>query len=289
MKLILTGATGFIGRHLVSRLSAHHEVFALVRELRRLAPAEAISAIEIDLARPFEVKVLPPAIDVIIHLAQANVPFPDDANELFAVNTIATQQLLDYARRAGARQFILASTGDVYGRRHGLTKETDPAQPSGYYAVTKHAAELLVRAYSSYLNPCIMRLYQPYGPGQSNRLIPKLAERIRQRLAVSLHKDDRPRVTPVYVSDVTRAIGCAIDSCYGGTVNIAGDGVVSMRELAAEIGRALETVPAFEETSEQSADLMGCNELMKKAFGSWDMVTLADGLWRTFKNEEAVA
>jgi len=241
-----------------------------------------------DLARTLKVSALPAEIDVIIHLAQANVPFPEAANELWAVNTSSTQRLLEYARGARARQFVLASTGDVYGRRTGLCKETDTTAPVGYYGLTKAVAEMLVQTYSDYLRPCILRLFQPYGPGQSDRLIPKLADRIRQGRVVQLNKDDRPRMTPVYVDDVTRAVESAIDSSYSGTVNIAGDRVVSVRELAEEIGRALGYEPFFEESGRESADLMGDNNLMRQLLGDWSIVALDDGLSRTFKDEGAI-
>lgn len=289
MKLLITGASGFIGRRVVTRLCDRHEVLAVARERERAAASAAVGVVVMDLAQQLNTKLLPPAIDVIIHLAQANVQFPDGANELFAVNTIATQQLLDYARQAGARQFILASTGDVYGRRFGAAKETDAVHPASYYATTKHAAELLAQAYSGYLKVCIMRLYQPYGPGQSGRLIPGLAERIRRREAVTLNEDDRPHMTPIYVDNVTGAIERALDSCCAGVMNIAGDRVVSMRELAVEISRVLEIEPVFKATGGQSSDLMGDNDEMRRVLGDWSMVALNDGLLRTFKSEGAIA
>lgn len=288
MNVMITGATGFIGQHLISRLSARDQIFALMREPKRAAPGGSVSIIVSDLARTLDTKTLPAAIDVIIHLAQANVLFPEAANELFAVNTTATQQLLDYGLRAGARQFILASTGDVYGSRSGLSRETDAAYPANYYAATKYAAELLARSYAGHLNPCILRLYQPYGPGQSNRLVPKLADRIRQRRVVHLHGDGHPSLTPVYIDDITCAIERAISSSYCGTVNIAGDRIVSVRELAEEIGRVLEIEPLFEETGEESTDVMGDNELMKQVLGRWDLTSLGEGMSRTFKGEEAI-
>jgi nucleoside-diphosphate-sugar epimerase len=95
-------------------------------------------------------------------------------------------------------------------------------------------------------------------------------------------------MTPVYVDDVTRAIECAIDSSYSGTINIAGDRVVSVRELAEEIGRVFGSEPVFEETGEESADLMGDNSLVKRVLGEWNMVALSEGLSRMFKGEEAI-
>lgn len=287
MRILVTGASGFIGRHLVSRLSDAHELFTVERDPQRAEQNETARVIVMDLGRTLNMSALPAEIDIIIHLAQANVPFPEAADELWAVNTSTTQQLLDYGRRARARQFVLASTGDVYGRRIGLCKETDKAAPVNYYGLTKRVAEMLVQTYSDYLRPCIVRLFQPYGPGQTERLIPKLADRIRQRQVVRLNKDDRPRMTPVYVDDVTRAVEAAIDSSYSGIVNIAGDRVVSVRELAEEIGRALGCEPFFEESGQESKDMMGSNELMKQVLGKWPMVSLADGLLRALEAKEA--
>ena len=285
MRILLTGATGFIGRTLVSRLSKNHELSVVVRHPESRAP-DGAQVVVMDLARSASTMSLPAAVDAIIHLAQANVRFPESADELLTVNTTATQRLLDYGRRAGARQFILASTGDVYGRRVGAAKETDAAHPSDYYAVTKYAAELLTSAYSSYMNPCILRLYQPYGPGQTGRLIPKLAERIAGRNPVRINKDDGPRLTPTYVDDVARAIERAIDSCCAGTLNIAGDREATMRELAEEIGRVIGSEPLFRQTGDQSGDIAGNNSLMKQALGEWEMTPLPDGLLRTFKDKE---
>ena len=287
MKIVITGSSGFIGRHLVSRLSDGNEVFAVVREAGEPVSTDKVRIIVMDLARMLDVSALPTDIDIIIHLAQANVPFPEGANELMAVNTSATQQLLDYGRRAGARQFILASTGDVYGPHSGLSKETDMIAPQSYYAITKYAAELLVQSYSSYLLPCVLRLFQPYGPGQSDRLIPKLRERIRQQKPIRIHNDDRPHMTPIYIDDVTHAVNGAIECAFSGTINIAGERVLSVRELAEEIGRAMESQPIFEQRSEEAGDLMGDNSLMKEVLGSWNMVSLGEGLSRTFKSEEA--
>jgi len=286
MKIVVTGATGFIGRHLISRLSASREVFAIVRGGRRGGASECASLIEMDLSEPFNTSRLPEKIDAVVHLAQANVAFPESAKELLMVNTMATQQLLDYAWRAGAQQFVLASTGDVYGRRLGLCKELDPPAPTEYYAITKYAAEMMARSYAGLFASCILRLFQPFGPGQSERLIPRLAERISTGNAVRLNNDDRPYMTPVFIDDITLAIERAIDICYSGTLNIAGDRSVTVRGLAEEIGRALHQPPSFEETGEECGDRAGDNELMKQFLGGWDMIGLSDGLSRTLRGEE---
>src|SRR5438132_10237444 len=106
MRILISGAGGFIGRHLISALPKEHEVFAMVRNSSS-RPLSGTSAqwLEVDLARPLDQNELPDGIDVIVHLAQANVPFPASARELLAVNTVSSQNLLDYARYAGVRSF----------------------------------------------------------------------------------------------------------------------------------------------------------------------------------------
>lgn len=290
MRILISGAGGFIGRHLISALPDHHEVFGIVRNaVRRPLPGARAHLLEFDLAHPLDMKELPGQIDVIVHLAQANVLFPEAAKELLAVNTVSTQHLLDYGRRAGAQRFILASTGDVYGRRFELCKESDTLRAATFYALTKQAAELLTQAYSGYLQTCILRLFHPYGSDQSNRLIPNLADRLRRQETVPVHKDDRPRLTPIYIDDVVTAIMRAMDSSYCGIVNVAGDRVVSIRELTEEIGRALKSKSSFEASGEESGDMMGDNALMKQVFGAWPMITLSEGLSRTFNGKETTA
>ena len=288
MRIVVTGASGFLGRRVVARLSAGHEVHAVVRDVRRIGASAPAAVIAMDLAHPLDRSRLPAAVDAIVHLAQGSAPSPDTAGDLFDVNTGATQQLLDYGGRAGARQFVLASTGDVYGRRVGPCRETDPAGPASPYGATKYAAEVLLKAHATGLSACALRLFHPYGPGQAGRLIPGLASRILERRPVRLHPDDRPRVTPIYVDDVVRAIERAIDLGLAGVVNIAGDRALTVRELTEEIGRVLERQPVYEMSGEPSGDLMGDNSLMKRLLGDWGLVPLADGLRRALAGLEVV-
>lgn len=282
MRILVSGATGFIGRHLVSRLSKEHEVFALVRGTPSESRTAGVSFVT-DLSKDFETGSWPDHMDAVIHLAQANVPLPEAVRELFWVNTVATERLLEYAQKAGARRFVLASTGDVYGHRMGMSREADPPAPAGLYEVSKYAAELLVQAHSSDLETCILRLFRPYGPGQMNRLIPRLAENIIQQKPIRLHKGDRPHMTPIFIDDVVTAFVHALGSSPPGIFNVAGDEKVSLRELSQTIGRILKSEPLFEETGEENPDSMGDNTRMKEWWGLGPQVGLTEGLARTFR------
>ena len=181
MKVLVTGATGFVASHLIPALvAAGHDVVAAGHDRARI-PGDAI-ALELDLAA-HDWPTLPEA-EAVIHLAQANAPFPEGADALFAVNVAATQRLLEHARRAGSDRFVLASSGSVYGASPGPPPtEESPLAALDFYSATKVAAERLTQAYDQHLDIAILRLFVPYGPGQERRMLPRLVERDPHRSA----------------------------------------------------------------------------------------------------------
>ena len=281
MRLLVTGATGFIGGHLLARIAGEHDVCAVVRDTSRDVLVRPATAAVADLSHGLDRSALPARVDVIIHLAQANVSFPAGAAQLFAVNTAATAHLLEYARAAGARQFVLASSGDVYGARSTACREDDPVAPEGFYAASKHAAELLVHSYAEFLAPCVVRLFHPYGAG-GTRLVARLAERIRRGEPIALNRGDRPRLTPVYVADVVRAFERIVESSYAGTMNLSGDREVTIRELADAIGMVLNQQPVFAAGDTPAGDFVGDNTRMKQLLSMPQLTPLHQGLAHTF-------
>lgn len=281
MKVIVTGAAGFVGKHLVPALIEDgHQVIAMVRPGSE-APKGA-ETVECDLAE-IGVTSLPDA-DAIVNLAQANVQFPEHATELFAVNTVSTQRLLDHAVRTGAVRFIHASSASVYGT--GPTPHAEPAIPaaSDFYALTKISAERLVGAYAPFVGTTILRLEVPYGPGQRNRLVPTLVDRVRNGQPVHLNRDASPRVNPVYVGDVVRVVLRALPSDGHQLVNVGGDEAVSVRDLAMRIGAVTAQTPVFEETDRQAGDLLVDTQRLHDVFpGLRPLVALDEGLRRTVK------
>jgi nucleoside-diphosphate-sugar epimerase len=287
MRVLVTGATGFVGSHLVPALAAAgHDVLALGHDERRIASGEGVRPIVVDLRRG-ELEL--PEVDAIVHLAQANVQFPDGAADLLAVNAVSTARLLDHARRVGAERFVLASSASVYGAADGPVAEDDELRARDFYAATKIAAERFVDAYAGLLpGTTTMRLVAPYGPGQHGRLIPRLVDRVRAAEPVVLNRNASPRLNPVFVGDVVRVVLRALDVPGHRVVNVAGDDVVDVRKLASLIGEALGVEPRFEETDQAAADVVARNDLLKRELGIGDLVPLADGLLRTV-SVEAVA
>jgi nucleoside-diphosphate-sugar epimerase len=281
MRIAVTGVTGFIGSHLAPALADEgHEVLALVRRPDVLATHDGVIPFECDLTEPVVFDL--GRIDAIVHLAQANVPLPEGARELYRVNTTSTLELLEWGRRYGVERFVYASSGSIFGLGEGIVDEKTTRRSDDLYAVTKEIAERLVQSYArSYRTTAILRPFAPYGPTQTGRLIPGLIERVREGRPVTLNRGGRPRMTPMYVADAVRAFSGALDIDGHHVVNVAGDEAVSIQELAELIGEALGREPLFEEGPGATGDLVSANEHMYEVLGMDRLVRLADGIRAT--------
>lgn len=252
-RVLVTGATGLVGQVLCRALVASHEVWGLTR--RALPQPESqgpICWVQHDLRSSEWPPDMPREVEAIVHLAQSPGfrDFPASAVSLFEVNCLGVQGLLDYARRAGARVFVYVSSGGIYGNGPEPFKETDPFRPTGdlrHYFTTKYVGELLLANYAALFTPVILRPFFIYGAGQHPAmLIPRLIARIATGQAVTLHGEQGIRINPLHVSDMVGAILQALDRNRPLVANVAGPDVVSMRDLACEIGRALNRPPVFQ-------------------------------------------
>jgi UDP-glucose 4-epimerase len=285
MRVLVTGATGFVASRLLPALAERgDEAFALGHDPERIPVLDGVEPLVVDLTQP-----LPslPAVDAVVHLAQANVPFPEGADRLFAVNTGSTVGLLEHARTCGADQFVVASSASVYGFGEAPFTEDDVPLATDFYSATKLAAERFVRAYDEHLrSTAVLRLVAPYGPGQTRRLLPALVERVRSGRPVTLNAGGRPRMNPIYVDDVVGVIVRALESDAHLLLNVAGDGAWSIADLADLIGDAVGVAPVFEEGAGGAAgDLVAVNERMKRELELPGLVPLADGIRRTVAAE----
>lgn len=277
MRVLVSGATGFLASHLIPALvAAGHEVVGLGRDSTRI-PGEA-TPLEIDLGSTQWPEL--PKVDSMVHLAQANVRFPEHANALFAVNVGATQRLLEHARQTGARQFVLASSGSVYGAAQAPVTEDSPLAAYDFYSATKVAAERLARAYCEYFDVVTLRLFVPYGPGQLRRMLPGLVERVRSGERIQLNRQGRPRMNPIYVDDVVKVVLRALDRSAVGVFNVAGDEVTDIRSVSELIGAILGVEPRFEHSDEDAADIVADNLQLHAFLGNTRFVPLREGLER---------
>lgn len=249
MKILVTGATGFIGNHLVHKLQADHEVFAITRSRPPRDKSDKLIWIEQNLGQPLDYSRLPQSVDVVIHLAQSKFykDFPEQAKDIFSVNVNSTFNLLEYARRVGAERFIFASTGGIYGYSYEKFVETDPVSPLNFYLSSKYIAELLIANYQQFFHTTVFRLFFVYGIGQpQTMLIPRLVHSVLLGKPVMLQGHEGIQINPVHVADVVSAFQTALELTGNNLINLGGPQVLSLRQICQMIGEQLKREPLFE-------------------------------------------
>lgn len=282
MKILITGAKGLLGSHAVQHFSTRHEVHALVHS----APAETVPGVRyhlIDLAQDLTLLSLPAQVDAVIHLAQSSRfrDFPEHALDVFNVNVGSTARLLDYARRSQVKTFVLASSGGVYGAGEEAFKENATIPQHGllgYYLASKLCAEVLAQNYASLLNVSVLRFFFIYGKGQKrSMLMPRLVDNVRAGLPITLQGGDGIRINPIHVSDAVQALEGSLQLTGSHTFNVAGSEILSMREIATTIGKAVGREPVFKVESVEPRNLTANIEAMRAALAV-PRVKLAQGI-----------
>lgn len=193
MKLLVTGASGFVGGAVARRA---RELGWEVRSLgRRASAAPGYQAI--DLTQPLALDFAP---DVVVHAAARSSPW-GRRREFEAQNVTATRHVLDFCATHGRPHLVHISTAAVlYRREHqvGLDEQTPPPeQPINDYARTKLAAERLVRSYAG--GWCILRPRAVFGPGDTV-VFPRIL-RALERGRLPRIESDRPVLGDVVFID----------------------------------------------------------------------------------------
>ncbi len=194
-KVLVTGATGFIGTHLITRLVAEaYEVFAPNSQSGDIASNSTWSAF--------------PSAEIVIHLA-AKTFVPDswvDPTLFLETNLNGTVCALNYCRERRARLIFISSY--LYGVPEKLPiPESANLHANNPYALSKKMAEEVCRFYSDYygVGVTILRPFNIYGPGQSTKfLIPSVVEQVMADTELRV-KDLEPRRDYLFIDDLIEA------------------------------------------------------------------------------------
>jgi len=259
MKCLVTGAAGFIGAHLCGRLLAQGcQVVGIdsftdysPRELKeaRVAPlrdAPGFTLVEDDILTA-DLDSLARGAALLFHqAAQAGVRA--SWGETFEVytqnNVLATQRMLEAARRAQPRKFVYASSSSVYGEGRGRpTREDDPKRPISPYGVTKLAGEHLCHLYGhSFGVPAIsLRYFTVYGPlGRPDMAIWRFTEAVLRGEELVVYGDGTQSRGFTYIDDVVEANLLAARCRYTATAfNVGGGSSATINQLIRMLERIL--------------------------------------------------
>ena len=256
--VLVTGAGGFIGSHLVERLVRDgHRVRGLVRyngrddrgHLDRL-DADVRGSVEVhrgDLKDPEAVRKAVRGQEWVLHLgALIAIPYSyENPLDVAQVNVLGTAHVLDACRDSDALdRLVLTSTSEVYGTaRYVPIDEEHPLQGQSPYAATKIGSDALGLSYHKAfgLPVSILRPFNTFGPRQSARaIIPTIISQALSRPFIKLGSLD-PRRDLTYVKDTAAGFAAiaACDAAIGRVVNIGRGDDLTIGELVERIGTLL--------------------------------------------------
>ena len=306
VRILLTGATGFIGSHLTPRLvDKNYEVFLLQRYVTgRSADGRSVRGTVVsDLRDYFSVRKMISEIqpEVIIHLAALSpVAYSyDHPQEVLAVNTLGTVNLAEAALREipHFRQFIFAGTSEEYGTQDEFPiKETAVLKANSPYSASKIAAD----QYLCYLRDAydfpitVMRCFNTFGRKQdTNFVIEHIITQLLKSPVIHLG-DTQAQRDFMYVEDHVQAYLTCLENprAVGETFNFCTGQVITIQCLAQLIGELVGSEPdiASGATAPRPLDiaiLHGDNSQARRILDWRPMYTLEEGLkltveyWKT--------
>ena len=260
MKILITGAAGFIGSALGARLvSDGHEVIGIdnynsyydvrLKHNRVAAVIPEVPMFNLDITDLAGLSDLfkKHSFDIVCHLAaQAGVRYSVEAPEVYiATNIHGTQNIYEVMKRFGVNRMVYASTSSVYGIDSPTPfKEDAPAdRPVSMYAVTKRSGELMAYNYFTQSNiaTTCLRFFTVYGPwSRPDMAMVKFAHSMRNGQAIDLYNEGNLRRDFTYISDIVDGFTKAIEVPLGYEIINLGNGQpIEMRTFVSLLEKQL--------------------------------------------------
>jgi UDP-glucuronate 4-epimerase len=261
MKILVTGAAGFIGSHLCERLLGDGRAVIGVdsfdsfydprikrRNIEDCLKNENFQLVEADIRDHDAMdRAVGAGVDVIVHLAARAGVRPSIAQPLLYadVNINGTMVLLEAAKKYNIKRFIFASSSSVYGNNEKVpfSEEDNVDFPISPYAATKKAGELICHTYHHLYDISItcLRFFTVYGPRQRPDLaIHKFVRLIEEGESIPVFGDGSMMRDFTYIDDIIDGAVAAMERCDGFHVyNLGESQPIAVNDLIAEIENAL--------------------------------------------------
>jgi nucleoside-diphosphate-sugar epimerase len=239
--LLVTGASGFIGSHLVrAALASGYRVRALLRDRRQTQALGPVEPFEGDLLEPGSLAGIADTIDYVVHCAGVLGKWGRPESLLYDVNVQGSLNLLRACRGAGWRRFLHLSAGGVTGPLQvRQVDESHPCRPATAYENSKLLGEqtVLEQAQAWNLPASVLRPTFTYGPGDPHKL--PLFRAIQRGRFVFIGSAESV-LHPVYIDDLIGGILLALERARDGeTYILGGERPVTKSELVFAIADAL--------------------------------------------------
>ena len=279
--VVVTGAAGFIGSHLTERLLERGDYVIGIDNFDPFYPRPfkeqnltaarknpRFTFIEADCAEPDQIAAaLSKPVDAIVHLAAKAGVRPSIADPVgyTRANILATQVMLEAARRHGIRRFIFGSSSSVYGNNEKVPfSESDSVErPISPYAATKRACEVVAHAYHHLYGMGILslRFFTVYGPRQRPDLaIRKFTDLMLRGEPIPFYGDGTTERDYTWIDDILQGVIAAVDRSRTvpgefEIINLGESRTTSLRRLVELIAEAVGTTPELQRLPQQPGDV----------------------------------
>ncbi len=299
-RMLVTGAAGFIGSHLVERLlETGYEVIGVdgltgyrsrerkQRNLARISDEASFRFVEEDLLE-LDLDGLLQGVSNVAHLAAESgvrASWGDDFSRYLERNVAVTQRLLEALSKSSVERFVFASSSSVYGSvDEKPVTEDSRLRPASPYGLSKLAAEELVGLYVRQrgVPATILRYFTVYGPRQRpDMALTRFISAAVRGEPLQVFGDGNQMREMTYISDVVDATVAALEAPPDGTYNVGGGSRATVNELIDHVQHALGTrvevsygPPAEGDVHSTWADL----ELVGRDLGYRPRVSLEQGI-----------
>jgi dTDP-glucose 4,6-dehydratase len=261
MRILISGAAGFLGSHLCDRLLGDgHEVIGLdnfvtgrAENIAHLMGREGFTFYRHDVSNYIFVRG---QIDAVLHFASPASPNPQSPSAYFNLpiqtmkaGALGTHNMLGVAKAHGAR-FLLASTSEIYGdplvhpQVETYPGNVDPIGPRSVYDEAKRFAESLTMAYHRQhgVDTRIVRIFNTYGARMDlddGRALPNMLKQALLSQALTVYGDGKQTRSFCYVDDLVEGIVRLLHSAEHLPVNIGNPDEMTLLEFAARINKAV--------------------------------------------------
>ena len=294
MKILITGANGFLGYYLVEQLLAKkYSVIATGKGECRLPFTHAVNFqwLSMDFTDPFSIHDVFENIkpDVVVHAGAMSKPDECEMDQMkaYLVNVEGTVQLLINSEELKSF-FVFLSTDFVFDGERGMYNENDAPRPVNYYGRTKLEAEEAVKEYE--YDWAIVRTVLVYGRNHSghNNILKIVKEKLEKGEEYNV-VDDQLR-TPTYVGDLAKGIVSIIDKKATGVFHLSGKDILTPYQIAIKTAKHLKldssvikkvTAASFSQPAKRPLKTGFVIDKAKKELG-YEPVSFEEGLRKTF-------